>query len=260
MRYCFLLTTFVVFVWANTALAADSGPEDELILGPAETDSAQPTINPKVDPPLELEAPPKPGVLDAPEDKKTGPATQKPASPQDARATGTSLILEAQRLLLDRRYDDAVAASSEAIELDPSNAPAYKNVRANAYLLSGRFEQALADRTPLTVVVGSRKAELKSGLDVVGEVRRRTKLSIDKSEGDWLKVASIDGSPLKWAWIHKRDVAVGKPRRRSVLISPEPLQPQLEFRRYRLRPWHDYGRTFYDYSWHVPPRYRKYLP
>lgn len=174
-----------------------------------------------------------------------------------------SRIVEAQQFIDDGDAESAIQAASEAIALDPENAEAYKKVRAKAYALQGRFEQALADSKPLEVTVAAPQARLMSGRNVVAMVPAGMKLLVDEVRGNWLKVTIAGERDFPWAWISKDAVGVGPQPFAGEFERPLPQRRGFEFGFYYgrpYRPYHDYGRRYYDYWRHVPPRYWRYLP
>ena len=142
----------------------------------------------------------------------------------------------------------------------PLAAAAHRRLRARAYQLSGRYEQALADANPLEVLVTAPRANLKSANDVVATVPKGAVLNVSEVRGDWLKVESIGDQKFQWAWIAKRDLQQ-PPRRPQARIVIDPRRRAYYARPYYDDPrYHDYGRRSYDWWGHVPPRYWRYLP
>jgi tetratricopeptide (TPR) repeat protein len=194
-------------------------------------------------------------------------APEKPpaeVSPQAAQKAGPAQghVAAAERSIQDGRYDLAIAAASRAISADPDNAASHRRLRARAYQLSGRYEEALADTNPLEVLVAAPRANLKSANDVVATVPQGAVLNVSQVRGDWLKVESIGGQKFEWAWVCKGDLQQGPPRRPPARIVVEPRRRAYYYGRLYgdYPPYHDYGRRYYDWQRHVPLRYWRYLP
>lgn len=215
-------------------------------------------------PPLPAPADPdQANSSDAPAENEN--TAEEPADPASAHAAA------AERFIQEGRYDLAVQAASKAIAADPDN-PERRRLRARAYQLSGRYEEALADVNPLEVVVTSPKANLKSGNDVIAIVSKGTVVNVTEVRGDWLKVASVGDQTYKWAWIHKRDLTSIRPAGPDSAQVRVIVQPRVDGDFYRLYyngrvynygPYyrhHNYGREYYDWWVHVPPQYWQYLP
>ena len=77
-------------------------------------------------------------------------ATDARGSP---KGTAWSKNVAGERLARDQKSEEAIAAFTEAIDLDPKLAVAYKN-RAQAYEAIGRWEEADADKKTLKSLVG----------------------------------------------------------------------------------------------------------
>lgn len=200
-----------------------------------------------------------------------GPGTESQPAPEATPATDVStpkqraeaLIAEAQQLIDVGDAESAIQAASEAIALDPDGAESYKKVRAKAYALQGRFEQALADSKPVEVTVAVPQARLMSGRNVVAVVPAGMTLLVDEVRGNWLKVTIAGEQEYPWAWISRDAVALAPPPSAAEFERPLPRRPGFEFELHigrPYRPYHDYGRRYYDYWRHVPPRYWRYLP
>lgn len=71
------------------------------------------------------------------------------SSPENAQAIGIShLLMKAALAHHSERFDDAVAAATEVLELDPENEAAYR-VRAGSYWYSEQFVEAVQDYSAL---------------------------------------------------------------------------------------------------------------
>jgi tetratricopeptide (TPR) repeat protein len=197
-----------------------------------------------------------------------GPAQNDlpPPKPNTER-TAADHAAAAQHFIGEGRYDIAIKAASLAIAAEPRNA-AYLKLRARAYQLSGRYEQALADTKPLEVVVAVAKANLKSANDVVAIVPKGAVLNVSEVKGDWLKVETVGDQTFKWAWVWKGNLVRGQTRPQPLpqRVIVRPVLPAEFYGRYYGRGYYDlgrrsgYGRAYYDWTRHVPPRYWGYLP
>jgi hypothetical protein len=217
--------------------------------------------------------PPAPAPENAPESNAPSAGTPDSA-PADARQREAAAAnAKAMQLIDEGRFDDAIRQSSRAIALDPSSTADYKRVRASAYLASGRYEEALADSSPLEVTVTAPRAELKTKQTVLGYVDRGTKVFVDDVNGNWLKVIAVGDKTYDWAWINIRNLQTPEPRLtvpRVVEYNPPSYQAQPPVpvpldRVYYFGPGSpyynsNYGRDYYDYWQHVPPQYWGYLP
>jgi tetratricopeptide (TPR) repeat protein len=242
----------------QTGSAFQSPEKDGANLGSAQSDLPPLPAPPKSLPPLP--APSKPGIP---------PKSDVPPTKANTTRTAADHAAAAQHFIQEGRYDIAIEASSLAIAADPKNAD-YLKIRAQAYQLTGRFEQALADTNPLEVVVAASQANLKSADDVVAVVPKGAVLNVSEVKGDWLKVETVGDQEFKWAWVWKRNLVRGQSQPR-----PQPLPQRVIIQRvvpadfygryygggYYDRGWRSgYGRAYYDWSRHVPRRYWGYLP
>lgn len=247
--------------------------------------------------------PPQPGALpELPIPSRPLPAdSSAPTNVEDApavEANSPQQVAAVRRLLDQGQVEEAIRMASQGILSDPTNAPAYKQVRANAYWTMGRYAEALADHQPLPAVVEAQMAEIKSGKVLLKEVPRGTSLNVSAIKGGWLRVVTLAGEPMDWAWIRVRDIQkqmptnpppvpqtqllptedpVGGSGATKQHIPPMPI-PEDQYGHtvplpqggyyYEARPIHpydyyrtrDYGRRYYDYWRHVPSRYWRYLP
>jgi|GEM_PF-2444070 tetratricopeptide (TPR) repeat protein len=230
----------------QTGSAFQSPEKDGANLGPAQSDL----------PPLP--APPKPGIL---------PKIDVPPTRANTTRSAADHAAAAQHFIQDRRYDIAIEAASLAIAADPKNA-VYLKIRAQAYQLTGRYEQALADTKPLEVVVAASQANLKSADDVVAVVPKGAVLNVSEVKGDWLKVETVGDQTFKWAWVWKGNLVRGQSRPQPLpqRIIVQPVLPADFYGRYYGGGYYDlgrrsgYGRAYYDWTRHVPRRYWGYLP
>ncbi len=261
--------------------------------------------------PIPLNIPPAPEAADNSQPTELpalpipdGNVPSDPNSPTNAEEAPTAdanspqQVAAIQQLLDQGQLENAIRLASQGISGDPANASAYKQVRAKAYWALGRYAEALADHQPLPAVVEAPMAEIKSGKVVLKQVPRGTLLDVSAVQGGWLRIVSLAGEPMDWAWIRVRDIQknqstaptavpqnqllptedpVGGSSTTKQHIPPMPI-PESEFGQvvplpqggyyYEARPihpydyyrTHDYGRRHYDYWRHVPPRYWRYLP
>jgi tetratricopeptide (TPR) repeat protein len=170
-----------------------------------------------------------------------------------------ALIAIAQRHIDEGRYELAVRTASQSIAMDADNADAYKQIRSQAYVALGRYEEALADHRPLALTVTAPSAHLKTGRTILATVRRGSPLLVDGVRGNWLKVVSAGEQQFEWAWIKRTDVAPFLTERIQPPVPLDVVGPPYVYG-YYPRPYHDYGRRYYDWQRHVPPRYWGFLP
>ena len=261
MKRCIPLMTVVVLLFGVLQTGAAFQP-------PAnnEQDSAKPEAPLETLPPLP--APAKPG----------DPAPAGSSARGKKLSGGEVHAANAERFIQEGRIDLAIQAASQAINSDPAGAAAYRRIRARAYQLSGRYEEALADSNPLEVVVAADRANLKSAADVVAEVPKGAVLSVSQINGEWLKVDSVGEQKFKWAWVWKGNLVRSRPRRVQVevIVPRTRIDINLYRRNYGGRyyggiyigpryygygaRYPGYGRSYYDWWGHVPPRYWRYLP
>jgi tetratricopeptide (TPR) repeat protein len=255
-----MLTTAVVVVLLlgtqQTSSAFQTSKKDGANLGPAQIDLPPLPLPSKSLPPLP--APPKPGIP---------PESDVPPAKSNTERSAADHAAAAQHFIGEGRYDIAIEAASLAIAADPKNA-AYLKIRAKAYQLSGRYEQALADTKPLEVVVAATKANLKSANDVVAIVPKGAVLNVSEVKGDWLKVETVGDQEFKWAWVWKGNLVRGRTRLQPLpqRVIVRPVSPADFYGRQHGHGYYDlgrrsgYGRAYYDWTRHVPPRYWGYLP
>ena len=262
------------YAFERTLLADDAGPT--LGAGSAEAPQLGPaTEGPPVPQPDAGEAIPQ----SQPDADRPEAATQDPTA-QTPRDRALAHLEKAADALAGGRYDRAVREASSAISVDPEHAAEYREVRAAAYLAAGRYENALSDKTPIEVTVVAPHARLKSGKEIVATVPAGTRLLVDASQGNWLKVVSQGEQKFDWAWVHKRDVragaeidetapapeAVGEDPVREgdegdqIYVDPRSLPEYVPPDPYRGGPGGDYGRVHYDWWQNVPPQFWRFLP
>ncbi|MBT4868303.1 MAG: hypothetical protein HON53_24615 [Planctomycetaceae bacterium] len=199
-----------------------------------------------------------------------------PPSKANTTPSAADHAAAAQHFIKEGRYDIAIEAASLAIAADPKNA-AYLKIRAQAYQLTGRYEQALADTKPLEVVVAASQANLKSADDVVAVVPKGAVLNVSEVNGDWLKVETVGDQSFKWAWVWKNNLvrAQSRPQPLPQRIIIRPVYPTDSYYRRSFGRYYGgyygrgdfdfgrrsgYGRAYYDWTRHVPRRYWGYLP
>ena len=226
------LTAITVLAFVGGWLCADACPaqqENESNLQPIP--QLLPQLGEPSDAPAEID--PQRGT-NQPED---APQTAGDETPASAREAAIIEITRAEQYLSEGEYELAVRNASRAIATDPEHGAEYRQVRAAAYAGQGRYEEALADETPLEVTVTAERAYLKSGQDTVAEFPRGTRLLVESAEGNWLKVASAGEQAFDWAWVHRRDLralppVVGQAPPPSIVDrrqEPLPLQPDPRF-------------------------------
>ena len=208
----------------NNGSTSSTGPR---LLGPPEPepaagrpagaggDSATQLGQPTSTPPAELLQ----GVPPAPV-----PAGPAPARTEDVLPTGNTgqpeapgpepvnagALLEQARGDYDRgHWQQVILATSTVLAEDPRNEPA-RQLRGRAYAAAGRFEEALADVSPVPVVAMESSTQVMSGEQVVATLARGTPIEISAVRGEWLKVHRISGRVVERGWIHRGQLA---PRR-----------------------------------------------
>ena len=223
--------------------------------------------------------PPAPAPADDTQTQKKNTAGTNAAAADFRRQQAFVHLQNAQRFLHQAEYELVIQAAETAISVDPDNAAEYRQVRAKAYQLTGRYGQALADTNPLEVTVAAAKANLKSGEKVVAVVPSGVVLKVTELRGEWLKVISVGEQKFDWAWIWQQNLVQAHlqamPIRPRAGFDLDIVIPHRGFRYddhggYRRRfygddpyydPYRDHGRrSSYDWWQHVPPRYWRYLP
>jgi tetratricopeptide (TPR) repeat protein len=240
----------------QTGSAFQNIEKDGANLGPAQGDLPPLPAPPNSLPPLP--APPKPGIV---------PKSDVPPTKANTTRSAADHAAAAQHFIKEGRYDIAIEASSLAIAADPKNA-AYLKIRAHAYQLMGRYEQALADTKPLEVVVAASQANLKSADNVVAVVPKGAVLNVSEVKDDWLKVETVGDQTFKWAWVWKGNLVRGQSRPQPLpqRVIVQPVLPADFYGRYYGGGYYDlgrrsgYGRAYYDWTRHVPRRYWGSLP
>jgi len=222
--------------------------------------------------------PPAPAPADDTQTQKKNTAGTNATAADFRRQQALVHLQNAQRFLQQAEYELVIQAAGAAISVDSDNAAEYRQVRAEAYQLTGRYGQALADTNPLEVTVASAKANLKSGEKVVAVVPGGVVLKVTELRGEWLKVISVGEQKFDWAWIWQQNLVQARlqamPIRPRAGFDLDIVIPRRGFRYddhggYRRRfygydpyydPYRDHGRRSYDWWQHVPPRYWRYLP
>jgi tetratricopeptide (TPR) repeat protein len=248
------LLAVLTFGFQQSGSAFQDSARDGADLGPAAED-LPPLPKPNF-------APPKPGGQA--DDEKS--ADEKPA-PKKTEYTAADHAAAAGRMMRDGRYDLAIQALSLAVAAEPKNAD-YRTLRAQAYQLSGRYEEALADTNPLVVVAGVRDTKLKSANDVIAVVPKGAVLQVTEVKGNWLRVAATGDQKFEWAWVYKGSLVQGRrppqPLPNRIVINP--VLPAEVYGRYYGGGYYElgrrsgFGRAYYDWTGHVPRRYWGYLP
>lgn len=214
---------------------------------PATIENAEPIATPT---PAVLPVVPTPPV------QPIGPgatsAADDPINYATRKRPAMELVNEASRALARRRASTAVRLCTQAIAIDPDGAQEYQRVRAQAYLMLRRFDLAVGDVRPLQVTVGPTVANLKAGKTIVGAVTNRSTVLVDEVRGDWLRVASVDGHPFNFGWLHTRDVLTGW----VPIVETTPAAVRVYPPYYYRRPVVTRGDVI---PW-VPPIARKYIP
>jgi len=144
------------------------------------------------------------------------PGSTPQSTPADETKGVSAAVKQADEFFRQGNFENAIAAYSAAILIDPRNDEVYRK-RGAAYLATGKLDKAVIDYQlggqPVPLTVTQDRANLRNGKDVNGIVKKGQTLGVTKVQklGDhqWLWVKSVDGNTGAHGWV-LRDAVVKK--------------------------------------------------